>query len=220
MAVIQFVKRVLSLPAQLEPNTLYFVRVGAGFDLYCTDSTGAYAHAINSSASSGGQTYQPPLGQVSFFATSGPPAGWAVCDGSLYSKTEFSFLYSAIGGRFGETETHFRLPNLLEQFVRGTYDVGRKQNSAFARHRHLGGGVRIWDTTAGPYGNVFYANVPHPLRRWDSGGAPGGHLEYTSTEGSEETRPTNVGLLPCIYIGLVSLLYVSAGYVETGYLEV
>ena len=41
-------KVVANLPATIEPNTLYVVRVGSGFDLYVSDSTGATAHALNS----------------------------------------------------------------------------------------------------------------------------------------------------------------------------
>jgi len=40
-------KLVSSLPANLEPNAVYFVRTGVGFDLYCTDQTGSFAHQIN-----------------------------------------------------------------------------------------------------------------------------------------------------------------------------
>ncbi len=40
-------KTVSSLPSTLTANTLYFVRVGNGFDLYMTDSTGQIAHKIN-----------------------------------------------------------------------------------------------------------------------------------------------------------------------------
>jgi hypothetical protein len=40
-------KVVSSLPVTLEPNAVYFVRAGAGFDLYCTDQTGNIAHQIN-----------------------------------------------------------------------------------------------------------------------------------------------------------------------------
>ena len=36
-----------SLPSELEPNTIYFVRVGTGFDLYVTDMTGKIANALN-----------------------------------------------------------------------------------------------------------------------------------------------------------------------------
>lgn len=40
-------KVVSALPGTLEPNAVYFVRAGAGFDLYCTDQTGSIAHQIN-----------------------------------------------------------------------------------------------------------------------------------------------------------------------------
>lgn len=40
-------KVVSSLPSVLTPHTLYLVRVGTGFDLYMTDSTGRIAHKLN-----------------------------------------------------------------------------------------------------------------------------------------------------------------------------
>lgn len=47
MSDVQFIKVVGTLPAQLAPNTFYFVRTGAGFDLHLTDSTGTVAHTLN-----------------------------------------------------------------------------------------------------------------------------------------------------------------------------
>jgi hypothetical protein len=47
MAVIKFSKVVSSLPGTLDPNTAYLVRVGSGFDLYVTDSTGSVAYQTN-----------------------------------------------------------------------------------------------------------------------------------------------------------------------------
>lgn len=43
-------KVISSLPSTLEPDALYFVRVGQGFDLYLTDTTGSVAYSINSSS--------------------------------------------------------------------------------------------------------------------------------------------------------------------------
>lgn len=40
-------KVVSTLPGTLAPNTIILVRVGAGFDLYCSDATGAVAHKLN-----------------------------------------------------------------------------------------------------------------------------------------------------------------------------
>jgi hypothetical protein len=42
-------KVVSALPATLAANAIYAVRVGAGFDLYITDSTGQVAHKVNDS---------------------------------------------------------------------------------------------------------------------------------------------------------------------------
>jgi hypothetical protein len=41
-------KVLSSLPSQLEADTVYAVRVGTGFDLFITDSTGLIAHKVNS----------------------------------------------------------------------------------------------------------------------------------------------------------------------------
>lgn len=40
-------KVVSALPTVLVPNAIYLVRVGNGFDLYCSDATGNIAHPIN-----------------------------------------------------------------------------------------------------------------------------------------------------------------------------
>lgn len=40
-------KVISSLPAILQANTLYFVRTGDGFDLFCSDQTGSIAHKLN-----------------------------------------------------------------------------------------------------------------------------------------------------------------------------
>ena len=45
--IIRFEKIVSKLPTELEPNTIYFVRVGTGFDLYVTDMTGRIANTLN-----------------------------------------------------------------------------------------------------------------------------------------------------------------------------
>lgn len=46
--IVYFRKEVSALPSTLAANTLYFVRVGAGFELHVTDSTGAIAYSQNS----------------------------------------------------------------------------------------------------------------------------------------------------------------------------
>ena len=54
MAIFRVDKVVAALPGTLTPSTVYAVRVGAGFDLYISDSTGSVAHKVNGEAPSGG----------------------------------------------------------------------------------------------------------------------------------------------------------------------
>ncbi|WP_325435620.1 hypothetical protein [Pseudomonas nitroreducens] len=48
MAVVQHHKFVASLPSSLEANSIYYVRAGAGFDIYVTNSSGTLvAYPLN-----------------------------------------------------------------------------------------------------------------------------------------------------------------------------
>lgn len=56
MALLKVYKVIASLPATLQPDAIYLVRVGAGFDMYVTDTTGAIAYASNGGSGGGGDT--------------------------------------------------------------------------------------------------------------------------------------------------------------------
>lgn len=43
-------KVISTVPENITPDTVYFVRVGVGFDLYVSDSTGTVAHKLNVSS--------------------------------------------------------------------------------------------------------------------------------------------------------------------------
>jgi len=53
MAIFRAEKVISTLPGSLEADTLYAVRVGDGFDLYISDSTGTVAHKVNPSVAMG-----------------------------------------------------------------------------------------------------------------------------------------------------------------------
>lgn len=49
MSQVGFAKVVSALPSSLDPDTLYFVRVGTGFDIYLTNTNATpYAFPLNS----------------------------------------------------------------------------------------------------------------------------------------------------------------------------
>lgn len=49
MATLKVFKALAALPSSLVANALYAVRVGTGFDLHITDSTGLIAYKANGS---------------------------------------------------------------------------------------------------------------------------------------------------------------------------
>jgi len=53
MAATQITKTVSVLPATLQPDTLYLVRTGSGFDIFMTDLTGAVAFQSNNPGGGG-----------------------------------------------------------------------------------------------------------------------------------------------------------------------
>lgn len=57
MSDFRIYKEISTVPDQLVSNSIYVVRVGVGFDLYITDSTGAVAHKVNNSSGDGLSAY-------------------------------------------------------------------------------------------------------------------------------------------------------------------
>ena len=53
--MLLFHKVIAALPVTLDPDAVYFVRTGAGFDLYVTDATGSVAYTQNISAGGSAQ---------------------------------------------------------------------------------------------------------------------------------------------------------------------
>ena len=53
MAVLRLAKVVSNLPSILQPDTLYLVRTGTGFEIYVSDTTGSIAYSNNKDALAG-----------------------------------------------------------------------------------------------------------------------------------------------------------------------
>lgn len=84
-----------------------------------------------------------PPGAVLPFAGETPPTGWLVCDGSAVSRSTYAELYAYIGTLYGagNGSTTFNLPDLRNQFVRGsssTRPVGNTESDQLGSHSHTG----------------------------------------------------------------------------------
>ena len=130
-------------------------------------------------------------------------------NGAELLKTSYSDLYAEIGTIYGETDgnggtgtSHFRVPDLRGEFIRGWDDsrgvdgsrtFGSFQDFQLAQHNH------------GPSNLVRYLGVTSGFPNLGPG-SPNSYKVSTSTsisnEGgtsnSGESRPRNVALLACI----------------------
>lgn len=71
-----------------------------------------------------------PPGSITLYGGKTAPAGYLLCDGSLYNRTDYADLFAAIGVSYGEGDgsTTFAVPDLRQMFARGgdvANDVGR-----------------------------------------------------------------------------------------------
>lgn len=152
MSVVRFSKVVSALPDPMTPDTVYLMRIGAGFDIRVTDSTGAIAHEQNQSTgvASGGATGQL-LAKVSAAdfhttwinaASGGGTSKWidgdnpndaAYLDGNVIvggTATIYKFGVQAVNGRDSQVGID-RMPN--NQATTGIYweNFSGNPNSAF-----------------------------------------------------------------------------------------
>lgn len=126
-----------------------------------------------------------PIGSVIQFAGTGiPGTDYLLCDGTSYSTVTYVKLYAAIGYTWGNDGGLFRVPNLQEQFVRGSSGsrvVGSYETHDIQAHTH----------------NVIYRDYARqnegPI---DEGvvGVGGNKVTPTASSGGTETRPNNYAL--------------------------
>lgn len=96
-----------------------------------------------------------PSGAVIPFAGSTAPTGYLLCDGREVSRTDYPYLFDAIGTTYGEGNgsTTFNLPNLQDKFVQGS------------------------GTNA--IGTEMSAGLPNITGEWVPGSIPTNHGNYT-----------------------------------------
>lgn len=158
-----------------------------------------------------------PSGSVLWYAQNSPPAGFLFANGAAVSRSTYSVLFAAIGTTFGSGNgsTTFNLPDLRGVFIRG-WDNGRGEDSgrtfgsyqsdAIQSHVHAmfrgtfgsTGAVSAGETiaiAAGDATNPSGVGYAYHLTG-ASGTVP--DVGATGSFGGNDTRPTNVALLPII----------------------
>lgn len=155
-------------------------------------------------------TLQPaPAGSIMMWPSNTIPSGWALCDGSSYSRSDYAELFAVLGTTYGANDnSSFNIPDLMERFVVGKgkptsqggyedYDTLNKkggQNKValdikeMPSHRHL---------HTASFGTKAYNGTDTSLRHGAAGDGFGGttyrnslYSDYAGGDDSVSSRPT------------------------------
>lgn len=138
MGIITHHKVVASLPAELEPNSIYYVRAGEGFDQYVTNSGGlVVAYPMNKPPGS-----HPPLGEVVLFPRSAPAPLMVDSNDHVWLRSG----YLVTPDEYDTYPDAFDLltPNLLSYVYRGTSGV----TGSTAVALEVGGAIYLFGSTS------------------------------------------------------------------------
>ncbi len=193
----------------------------AGVTGLTIDASGnaTFAQTITGGTIGSGVVIPSFVGMVASFAMSSAPTGWLVCNGAEYAIADYGDLHTAIGttwgaltdGSGGAGSTHFRVPDLRGEFLRGFDNgqgndpdaasrtggdaVGSSQGDALKIHNHT---YTILD------GQTLGAGTPN--YRWSSASASWAYSGNSQTQNfgidnagtSSENRPRNKNVQYCI----------------------
>ena len=164
-------------------------------------SGAAAAYAVPVSDGAGNVSYQQliPPGVIMPYGGTAAPIGYLLCDGTSYLRATYANLFSAIGTAFGAADgTHFNVPDMRGQFLRGVTGSSTKDPDASSRTAMNTGG-----NTGNNVGSVQsdqFKSHTHSVIVDPTASSPGSYpaavnaalgLNTTGSNGGNETRPTN-----------------------------
>jgi len=87
------------------------------------------------SGAPGGVGSLVPSGSIISYAGINPPSGWLFCDGSIVTKNDYPYLYTAIGYTYGKTSltNQFKLPDLRGRMMIGFDDMDNESSSSLGK---------------------------------------------------------------------------------------
>ena len=141
-----------------------------------------------------------PIGSITKYVGNDPPETWLVRDGSELLKSAYPALYAVLGSLFGETATHFRLPDDRGLFDRNLNSspsgidpnrvLGSYQQGSLQSHAH--------DTAMYPRNYVTSGGGLTPAMYWDGAFHGYNTLNSGSGSGANGNYPPNRAYLPII----------------------
>lgn len=161
-------------------------------------------------------------GEIKIFPVSHAPTGYLECNGAEVAKADYADLYTFLCDGtgaciYGETPTHFTLPDARGRFVRGWDNgvgrdsgrtIGSVQDHALQGHKHTDSGHahtirRIWCILKSPeqpgweYSDNGHGSVHSTANGKAKLGDPVENLNG-AVNVAGETRPMNIAFMVCI----------------------
>ena len=129
-------------------------------------------------------------GEIKMWAGDAIPGGWLLCDGSEVSKTDYPYLYEAIGDLWGtpSSSSNFKLPNLTGRVPVGYNAADTDTTETFGKVGATGGARGAWyhTHTIGSSGDHYHASQGRM-----EGSGTGANI-FESYNGASKTRAVNV----------------------------
>lgn len=131
-----------------------------------------------------------PTGSILAWGGGAAPTGWALCDGTAVSRSDFSVLFGVFGITYGggDGSTTFNLPD-----IQGRVIVG--QNTANADVSTMGGTEGLAAASRSPKHNSSISPNPHAHTGGfvTSGAGAGGGVSGTGSPASTDPTTLSVG---------------------------
>ena len=144
------------------------------------------------------------IGEISAFGSTTAPSSFLYCDGASYLRTEYQALFDKIGCNYGCADaTHFNVPDLRGQFLRGQND-GSGGDPDFASRTAITTGGAVGDNVGSIQTDQLKSHL-HGIKYTQHIGAGSWYNSFervnklgsqpilnTQNTGGNETRPKNV----------------------------
>lgn len=132
-------------------------------------------------------------GTVLWFASATAPDGFLACDGSAISRTTYARLFAVVGATFGagDGNTTFNIPNLINNFIKGSRSPGAKSEGSYIQEYTAEGDRATINQIV--YNPISQSSIIVSKRDIST--------SATTTQKSVSNfyvQPPNVTLLPCI----------------------
>lgn len=126
------------------------------------------------------------IGSVTWYAGTGTPENYLLCDGSAVSRTNYADLFAVIGTTYGtgDGSTTFALPNLVGRFVEGAATAGTYKEAGLP---NITGSHQIDEIIKGfPIEGAFYYYDPTSRTRslYGTSDYSAGYIKFDASRSS------------------------------------